>query len=296
MQKILLAMVILIFMGMLTAFLLMHNNSTTSVLTQPPITSIPFVTSANASAVLSPSATVSPSHTEQSKIIIYGAYILNNNTWGAPPDEILTSGVYLNDDGTFGWYWNRQDPKTKADVNGILPIYPSLRIGGNPWEQSKLAHFPIQLNAIKSLSFVVDYVYPEAPKGTYDLAYDLFFLDTDKSSEHPEIKTEVMIWLQGTIAQNPQTYKGEFTDGYNTYGLYSYVMSDGRLYDAFIMKGPPVFQAQYTINVKALLDKLDLNPSWYLPGVELGNEVLNGSGKNAISKFAVDLNGSTIER
>jgi len=147
MQKILLAMVILIFMGMLTAFLLMHNNSTTSVLTQPPITSIPFVTSANASPTLSPSATVTPSHTEQSKIIVYGAYILNNNTWGAPPDEILTSGVYLNDDGTFGWYWNRQDPKTKADVNGILPIYPSLRIGGNPWEQSKLAHcflFPVR--------------------------------------------------------------------------------------------------------------------------------------------------------
>jgi len=296
MQKILLAMVILIFVGMLAACSPMHNNSTTCVLTQPPITSIPLVTSANAYPNLSPSATVSPSHTEQSKIIIYGAYILNNNTWGAPPYEILTSGVYLNDDGTFGWYWNRQDPKTKADVNGILPIYPSLRIGGNPWEQSKLAHFPIQLNAIKSLRFVVDYVYPEAPKGTYDLAYDLFFLDTDKSSEHPEIKTEVMIWLQGTIAQNPQTYKGDFTDGYNTYELYSYVMSDGRLYDAFIMKGPPVFQAQYTINVKPLLDKLALNPSWYLPGVELGNEVLNGSGKNAISKFAVDLNGSTIER
>ena len=178
----------------------------------------------------------------------------------------------------------------------MLPIYPSLRIGGNPWEQSNSAYFPIKVSEIQSATFQVAYDYPAAPTGAFDLAYDMFFMDTNKPSPNPEIKAEIMIWLQGTIGQPPQTYKEDFTDGHNTYELYSYVMSCGRLYYAFIMKGQPQFQAQHAVDVKKLLDNLDLDPNWYIPGVELGSEVVNGSGKIEISKFSVNVNGSVIEQ
>jgi hypothetical protein len=221
---------------------------------------------------------------------------LVNNQWGAPADEDLTCAVYHNQGKNFGWYWKRPEPKAKPGINGVLPIYPSLRIGGNPWEQSNSAYFPIRLNAIESSTFQVAYDYPAAPTGIFDLAYDMFFMDTDKSSPNPVIKAEVMIWLQGTIEQSPQTYQGDFSDGLNTYELYSYVMSSGRIYYAYIMKGQTHFKAQHTVDVKKLLDNLDLNPNWYIPGVELGSEVVNGSGKIEISQFSVKVNSLVIEQ
>ena len=100
-----------------------------------------------------------------------------------------------------------------------------------------------------------------------------------------------MIWLQGTIGQTPQTYKGDFTDGHYTYELYSNVRANGRLYNAFFMKGQPQFQAQHTVDAKRLLDNLHLDPNWYLLGVEFGNEIVDGSGQIEIIKFSVNLNG-----
>jgi hypothetical protein len=221
---------------------------------------------------------------------------LVNNQWGASADENLTCAVYHNQSKNFGWSWNRQDPKTKPGIDGVLPIYPGLRIGGNPWEQSNSAYFPIRMSAVETLTFQVAYDYPAVPTGAFDLAYDMFFMDTNKSSPHPEIKAEVMIWLQGTIEQPQETYKGDYTDGRNTYELFSHVMSSGRLYYAFVMKGKPQFQARHTVDVKKLLDNLDLNPNWYIPGVEFGSEVVNGSGKIEINKFSLNVNNSVIEQ
>jgi hypothetical protein len=221
---------------------------------------------------------------------------LVNNEWGAPPDEKLTCGVYSDQGKKFGWYWNRQDPKLKPGSPGLLPIYPSIRIGGNHRQQSDLAHFPIKVKDIKSLEFQVDYDYTEDPSGTYNLAYDWFLLNTDKSSPEAVRKAEIMIWLHATICPPPEAYKGDFSDGHNTYALYAYTMSDGRLYYAFIMKGKPEFQSRHKVDVKKLTDNLNLDPGWYIPGIELGSEIVNGSGKIEISRFSVNMNGTVIEK
>jgi hypothetical protein len=219
---------------------------------------------------------------------------LVNNQWGAPSDEKLTCAVYQNAGQTFGWYWDRQDPKTRKGSPLVMPIYPSLRIGGNHVEQSALVSFPVQLSAVQSLTSSFNYDYPVAPTGVYDLAYDMFLLDKSQSGTAACRKAEVMIWMHGTLGQPPQTYKGDFSDGYNTYALYSFVMSDGRLYSAFILKAQPQFPTQHKVDIKKLLDKLDLDPNWYIPGIELGNEIVSGSGKIEISQFSLDLNGSGI--
>jgi hypothetical protein len=220
---------------------------------------------------------------------------LVNNQWGAPPDEKLTSGVYLDQGKKFGWYWDRPDPRLKPDGTILLPIYPSIRIGGNHREQSSLANFPIKMRDLRSLSFLVDYNYPQQPTGTYNFSYDMFLLDRDKSSSEAIRKAEIMIWLQHTFGQPPQYYKGDVSDGYHNYALYSYTMPDGRLYRAFIMKDDSRLQSQHYVDVKKLLDQLNLDPDWCLPGVELGNEIVNGSGKIEIDRFSVNLNGSVIE-
>jgi hypothetical protein len=224
--------------------------------------------------------------------IILAPLKLTNNVWGAPADESLTSTIYLNENHSFGWYWQRLEPKMKDGVNCVQPIYPGVRVGGSPWEASTSKYFPIKLGDIKTLVFNVTFSYPEAPSGLNNLAYDIFFTETDKANTNPEIKAEVMIWLHGSNKQPPNTYKGDFTDGYHTYQLYSWVMSNGRAYYSFIMTGGSPSQGQHTVDARKLLDNLELDPGWYIHGVELGNEIWHGTGKIEISKLSINVNGN----
>jgi hypothetical protein len=229
--------------------------------------------------------------TESGNSIDFTNRKLCNNQWGAPASEKLTSGVYYTQNKSFGWYWNRNTPLEKAGVNGVLPIYPSIRVGGSPWDISNSVDFPVKVGKIKSLTLNLSYKYDTVPDGAYDFAYDMFLTDSSQPSSSPRRNAEVMIWIHRTLAAPSSSYKGDFSDGFNNYELYSYQMSDGRLYFAFIMKGAPVYEAQHTVDAKKLLDQINLNPDWYIPGIELGNEVVYGTGKVEISQFEVNLNG-----
>jgi hypothetical protein len=229
-----------------------------------------------------------------SEYIDFGSRRLVNNAWGAPSDEFLNSAVYLKADRCFGSDWKRPDPKGRSALSQIQPIYPSVRVGGSPWQASSTRQFPIKLDDIKSLQFDLAYSYPVKPTGSYDLAYDMFLLDTDKPSSSPCLKAEVMIWLHGTQNEPIHAYKGDFDDGYNKYALYSWQMDDGRLYYAFLMKGEPQMAANHTVDVKKLLGYLPLDSSWYVHGIELGNEVWSGSGNIEISRLSVRMNGQEL--
>ncbi len=223
--------------------------------------------------------------------IAFGSRIIINNTWGAPPEEKLSSGIYLNKDKTFGWYWDRSDPLAKPGIKGYAPLYPNVKIGGDIGEKPNNKQLPVKVKSISQLTFYVDYNYLTPPSGTYNLAYQMYFADTDKPSKDAIPNIEVMIWIHYTFGQPPNAYKGDFTDGNHNYELYSFIRSDGRLYCAFLMKGQPVFQAQYAVDAKKLLDDLAIDPNWYLFSIHFGNEVVSGAGKIEISKYEVIMNG-----
>jgi hypothetical protein len=295
-KNILWAVIIIAFLDALFGCASITSPSITPDPSQSPSTGIPPVSLAAPtiplSATLSPQP-ASPPVTEQ-HTIEFGSRFLTNNTWGAPPDETLSSDVYLSINGNFGWRWDRMDPKVIPGNNGVQPLFPNVRIGGSPWTKSNSAYFPIQLNQVKSLTFIAAYNYPDAPTGQYNLAYDMFLTDTDLPGSSPIRKAEVMIWLHGTFTQPPSTYKGDFTDGYNTYALYSWIMPDNFLYYSFIMKGQLQLQAQHTVDAKKLLDSLNLDPIWYIPGIELGSEIVSGAGKIEISKLIINVNGNEV--
>ena len=224
-----------------------------------------------------------------------GQFRLINNVWGAPSDETLSSGVYSETDGSFGWYWDRQQPMMKSGEAHVLPIYPNVRIGGSPWEASRSAIFPVRARDIKSLTFDVSFEYPAIPTGACNLAYDIFFTETSAPSATPVIKAEVMIWILGTATEPADRYKGDFTDGHNTYALYSWAMSNGRQYYAFVMKPGSGYQARHTVDAGKLLDSVPLQPDWWMPGVELGTEVWHGTGKIQIGQFGIELNGAEVK-
>jgi hypothetical protein len=308
-KKILLAALLIAILDALAGCASMPSPFITPITSQPPTAGISSISSvvppislsatlssqpsSSSSTITAPSSssTASAPPTVQ-HTIEFGSRFLTNNTWGAPPDETLTSDVYLSTNGSFGWRWDRTDPKVMPGNNGVQPLFPNVRIGGSPWTKSNSPYFPIQLNQVKSLTFFTAYNYPDAPTGQYNLAYDMFLTDTGIPGSSPVRKAEVMIWLHGTFTQPSYTYKGNFTDGYNTYALYSWMMPDNFLYCSFIMKGPIQLQAQHKADAKKLMDSLNLDPGWYITGIELGSEIVNGTGKIEISKLVVNVNGN----
>jgi hypothetical protein len=228
--------------------------------------------------------------------IDFGSRTLTNNTWGASSNENLTSGVYLNQDNSFGWYWDRENPNLTPGASLGQPIFPNVRVGGGPAVKSNSKYFPLLASDIQSMTFDVEYKYQTLPTGYYNLAYEMLFSDQNQPSPNLVPKAEVMIWLHATFGQPPSSYQGDMSDGNNDYSLYSWVRGDGRMYSCFFMKGGPQPGGVHTVDVKKLLSNLSLDPSWYLLGVELGSEVVNGIGKIEISKLVLNMNGSPIKQ
>jgi hypothetical protein len=71
----------------------------------------------------------------------------------------------------------------------------------------------------------------------------------------------------------------DYSNGANEYSLYSRVLSDERLYAAFILKGTPTYPAHHPLDARKLMDNLKLDAKWFIHGIELGNEIWNGSGE-----------------
>lgn len=226
--------------------------------------------------------------------IILGSANLMNNVWGAPSAEAYSSGIYQNADNTFGWYWTRQAPIIKPGQTCVAPIFPSIRIGGTGPDRSRSAFFPIKLANAKTLLLDVTYDYPQIPSGTYDLAYDLFLSDASQPNTKPRIAAEVMVWLDATAKQPSKSYVGDFTDGTNTFALYSWTMADGRAFYSFVLKSALVPAGHYQIDAGKLLDQIKLDSNWLIHGIEFGTEVYNGSGRIHINRFGIVLNGTLI--
>jgi hypothetical protein len=224
----------------------------------------------------------------------FPSHIITRNYWGASSDEKLTGDIFLNKDDSFGWFWSRENPQSKPGAKGILPIYPNVRVGADIGQESNSEYFPLKASEINSLSFYVDYSYPQEPTGEYNFAYQMYFSDVPE----PDLKTvpqaEVMVWIHSTFGQPPHTFQGDYSDNHNNYKLYAWTQVDGRGYFSFIMKGKPVFAGQHIVDVKQLLSNIAISPGWYLLGVHLGNEILIGSGKVQIQQLEIVLNGKKI--
>jgi hypothetical protein len=226
--------------------------------------------------------------------VVFAARKLMNNLWGAPAEEELTSSIYLHDSGQYGWEWNRPKPVIKPGQTYVQPLYPSVRVGGSPWERSNARAFPAKLGSIDSLRMRAAYSFPALPTGRYDLAYDIFLVKTADPSVSPRISAEVMIWVEGTAKQPPERYKGDFPDGTDNYRLYAWVMADGRQYYAFVLDDATGTRKPRTVDAKRLMEHLNLDPDWYVHGIEFGSEIWDGAGKIQIDEFAVALNGESL--
>jgi hypothetical protein len=113
-------------------------------------------------------------------------------------------------------------------------------------------------------------------------------MDAEKPGPNAQRKAEIMIWIDGNQQQPQSSFKSDYKIDNSVYALYS--RTGGWLYAAFILRRPLV--KQHSVDAKKLMDLLKLDPNWYIPGIEFGNEIWNSSGKIEIKKIAVTLNGN----
>jgi hypothetical protein len=61
------------------------------------------------------------------------------------------------------------------------------------------------------------------------------------------------------------------------------------------LKGEQSRNSTQTVDAGKLIENLGLNPDWYIHGIELGNEVVNGTGKIEINNFTVTVNDHLLQ-
>lgn len=215
---------------------------------------------------------------------------LYNNIWGALGKElnsyILRLYVFYKSNDNFGWEWNRPDP---SPGKYVTPVYPEAIMGTIPTGKDYTTNmFPIKYGDIKDWTSDIEFSYIKPPKGKYNLAYDIYWMDKDVK------KFNIMIWVAGHHDEKPI---GIVSDGINDYIHYHRGPGQGQYWDLHVFELKNQNETNVKIDIKKLIDnaitKDNLNDNWIIPGVELGSEVWNGYGRIEIYKYAVSINGRT---
>lgn len=226
---------------------------------------------------------------------------LHNSVWGATSAEkenyTTKSYIYYKSDGSFGWEWNRPDtePKNGSHIF-IAPIYPEVVVGALSGRADyTTSKFPINYGNVSNWTSEINYRWIFPPKDNYNLAYDLYFLESEQGTK----KFNVMIWVQG---HNEGDSIGIVSDGINQYKHFMRNAGDGQYWEwhAFeLINQSDIHRPDihYKVDIKKLLDNAFpgvLQDNWIIPGVELGSEVWRGTGRIEINKYIISMNGEDV--
>ncbi len=230
--------------------------------------------------------------------------VFHNNVWnkqaaqGAYSKQCLEKRIV---DGVvqFGWSWTW--PSTDRAIYG----YPQVKLGSSPWgpEPRNDSRFPLNISTLHSLSIAYDV--ETTTTGQHNLTTSMWLTNTGTISQTVDtssIVAEFMIWTYSTANHfNPAGKKiGEFTDpdgrewefwGDKNWGDVSGTYTNKWVNITYQAKASTLraeFDALPLIQ-HAIAEKM-LSPDWYVADIELGNEVMGGTGITWIKSFAVTIN------
>jgi Glycosyl hydrolase family 12 len=234
---------------------------------------------------------------------------LFNNTWnsslasGVAWSQCLMSRTHPNGKVDRGWKW-----AWPTNGSGVY-AYPEVVVGIKPWETGPGpdARFPLKISAANALK--LHYDVDMTVSGSYNLAASIWLIRTPTVAAPPvfsDIKTEVMVWTDYSddMVADPgsTTLRGEFTDASGQtwtiwadehWGDASGGVSHQWTYIAFHIK-PGQRRRAASVDVLALLKKAAalglISSDYHVADVELGTEIVKGSGQVWVNKMAVDAN------
>ena len=225
-------------------------------------------------------------------------FLYENNVWG--------QGAISREDRTqcllkrvvdgkvqYGWRW--QWPRGSGNVKA----YPEVLYGHKPWFTfSTTAKLPRQISTINELSVAYD-VEIQA-RGRYNLAFDVWVTNNDRPTPSA-ITHEIMIWV-GERARAWEPYPGKRVKrvavGGAAYDLTikqhaEWLTEHGAPNVVYIAFNARAAQTSGSLDVKQFLDYLTesghLPADGYVASVELGNEVMHGTGEVWLKSYEISV-------
>lgn len=218
-------------------------------------------------------------------------WIALNNTWGVDDlvmgRDYVLQGTYDPNDMTRGTTYNWSFP-LKASSNSIL-AYPEIIAGlspfssfGNPTDMAKA--LPVKISDLTSASSRYDTTFSGTLSG-FNVAYDIWLSESPTAIGRDAISNEIMVWI----------HKGDFDVFGEEVGTYSKNGFTAKIYH----KGTYTAVVADQDSPKGTLDILDMlktltglgivSTKEYLRSVELGAEIVSGTGSLAFNNFDVQV-------
>jgi hypothetical protein len=221
-----------------------------------------------------------------------GGYRVTNNVWnkerarGPYRQAIFTKKA--GDATVFGWEW--QWPAS----DGVV-AYPEVMYGVSPWGSApgdSAAGLPLRPG---SGGIRADYSISLEAKGIYNMAFE-FWTVSALPAAPAGITHEVMIWIANQDMTPAGTWADTFTSGGVTFDMFvrprhgdaSRKNPQQWTYIAFLAR-TPVLTGPLDISafVSFLQEKNLLSPDVSITGLELGNEIVTGSGRTEVRDYRV---------
>jgi len=226
-----------------------------------------------------------------------GPFSYQNNMWAEAkakgPFEQCVIARKLQGKTQLGWTWNWP---------GYEPLgfgYPEIIFGWKPWSsQSTTALLPLRISNIRSLT--VSYAVDTKQTGKLALSLSMFVTnDSRTSAPNPlSIVDELVVWLDYPTGDTPVGKRIATTEiagvGYELWHSPQHGdRGDGTGWDLYYLKGPN-HQLEGALEVQPLLEHLAarnlISSKNFVASVELGNELMSGSGTTWVLDFDVGVN------
>jgi len=220
---------------------------------------------------------------------------VENNDWGVGQNGQGGSTSFLENVGghpAFGWAYDVYDGSN-------VVIFPEVGYGWSPNGNASWGGTPTipQLGSGQVITTNFDIVSQHSPNSDWDLAFDIWIT----SAQHPASTVgsfELMIWLdheqngpwstrgpQGLVNIDGVSYQRYTNAGAASWTCLSYVNQGAGIYAGSNFNVTDV--------IKDAAAQFGIPSSYYVASIELGNEIVNGSGMTEISNWAVQIGTSS---